>query len=35
LVWDVFDFDKYESKESCVYDRKRNPFDIKKASPLS
>jgi hypothetical protein len=35
LVWDVFDFDRYDSKESCVYDRKRNPFDIKKASPLS
>ena len=35
LVWDVFDFDKYEKKEGCVYDRKRNLFDIKKASPLS
>jgi hypothetical protein len=36
VVWDVFDFDKYEGKGGgCVYDRKRNPFDIKKASPLS
>lgn len=34
LVWDVFDFDKYAKKEGCVYDRRRNPFDIKKASPL-
>jgi hypothetical protein len=34
MVWDVFDFDKYEKKQGCVYDRRRNPFDIKKASPL-
>lgn len=34
MVWDVFDFEKYASKEGCIYDRKRNPFDIKKASPL-
>jgi len=35
LVWDVFDFAKYAGKENCVYDRRNNPFDIKKASPLS
>jgi hypothetical protein len=35
LVWDVFDFKKFEGQEKCVYDRKKNPFDIKKASPLS
>ncbi|MBS1852056.1 MAG: DUF3800 domain-containing protein [Acidobacteria bacterium] len=34
VVWDVFDFEKYESG-GCIYDRKKNPFDIKKASPLS
>lgn len=34
MVWDVFDFEKYTSKEGSIYDRKRNPFDIKKASPL-
>ena len=35
LVWDVFDFEKYKLKEGNIYDRRRNPFDIKKASPLS
>jgi hypothetical protein len=41
LVWDVYDFRKLKeikkggTKGSVVYDRKNNPFDIKKASPLS
>ena len=35
LVWDVFDSEKYDKKEGCVYDRRKNPFDIKKASPFS
>lgn len=35
IVSDVFDFKKFEDKEKSVYDRKRNSFDIKKASPLS
>lgn len=41
LVWDIYDIAKWkEAKrtkngESIIYDRKKNPFDIKKASPLS
>ena len=41
LVWDVYDFKKMTAirkktaKGSVIYDRKTNPFDIKKASPLS
>jgi hypothetical protein len=41
LVWDIYDFKKLKgikkgrAKGSVVYDRKKNPFDIKKASPLS
>lgn len=35
LVWDVFDFAKYKGEEKCVYDRRKNPFEIKKISPLS
>lgn len=41
LVWDVYDFKKLKAiqkkrmKGSVIYDRKNNPFDIKKASPLS
>jgi hypothetical protein len=35
LVWDIYDIHKIGQKESSVYDRKRNPFDIKKASSLS
>lgn len=35
VVWDIFDFKKIENKGSVVYDRKRNPFDIKTVSSLS
>src|SRR5205807_1101639 len=41
LVWDIYDFQKIKeskktrSKSSTVYDRRKNPFDIEKASPLS
>jgi hypothetical protein len=41
LVWDVYDFEKLKQirklkqKGSIIYDRKNNPFDIKKVSPLS
>lgn len=36
LVWDVYDFEKLGEKQGAViYDRRKNPFDIKKASPLS
>lgn len=35
LVRDLFDLDKKQRHESCCYDQKRNPFDVKKASPLS
>lgn len=35
MVWDMFDFKKIKNKEKCIYDRAKNPFDIKKASPLS
>lgn len=41
LVWDVYDFRKLKAirkgkeKGSVVYDRKNNPFHIKKVSPLS
>jgi len=35
LVWDIYDIHKIGQKESSLYDRKRNPFDIKKASSLS
>ena len=35
VIWDIFDFKKIEEKGSVVYDRKRNPFDIKSVSPLS
>jgi hypothetical protein len=34
-VWDVYDIHKLQSNGNVVYDRKRNPFDIRKASPLS
>jgi len=34
LVWDIYDVAKYKGKESNVYDRRKNPFDIKKATPL-
>jgi hypothetical protein len=33
LVWDVFDRKNYEGGRN-FYDRTRNPFEIKKASPL-
>jgi hypothetical protein len=35
MVWDIYDIDKIRGKESIIYDRRKNPFDIKKASPLS
>lgn len=35
LVRDVFDQEKKNRGEDCCYDRDDNPFDIKKASPLS
>lgn len=41
LVWDIYDIAKMKeakktkSGESIIYDRKKNPFDIKKVSPLS
>jgi hypothetical protein len=35
LVWDCYDWKKINSKESVMYDRKQNPFQITKASPLS
>ena len=35
VVWDIFDFQRIQEKGSVVYDRKRNPFDIKTVSPLS
>lgn len=41
LVWDIYDIAKMKeakerkSGEYNVYDRKKNPFDIKKVSPLS
>lgn len=35
MVWDIFDFSKIKERGSVVYDRKRNPFDIKTVSPLS
>jgi hypothetical protein len=31
----MFDFNKFAGKESCVYDRKRNPFDIKRPARLA
>jgi len=34
LVVDEFDTEKYGKRESNLYDRKRNPFDIEKVSPL-
>ena len=40
LVWDIYDIAKLKeakqtkSGESIIYDRKKNPFDIKKVSPL-
>jgi nicotinamide mononucleotide adenylyltransferase len=35
LVWDIYDVKKIQVGESTVYDRRKNLFDIKKASPLS
>lgn len=35
LIWDVYDAKKYKLKENNVYDRRKNPFHITKASPLS
>jgi hypothetical protein len=40
IVWDLYDIEKFkqrqmDNKESTIYDRRKNPFDIKKASPLS
>lgn len=42
LVWDVYDFKKLKQMQkskdkglSVIYDRTKNPFDIKKVSPLS
>ena len=35
VVWDCYDCYKIDRKESVVYDRSENLFDIKKASPLS
>lgn len=35
IVRDIFDFRKLQERGSVVYDRKRNPFDIKTVSPLS
>ena len=41
LVWDIYDIDKMKeakktkSGESIIYDRKKNPFDIKKSAPLA
>src|SRR5437588_229562 len=29
LVWDIFDFEKSSSREGCIYDRTKNPLDIK------
>jgi len=40
-IWDIYDFEKSKETDklkdigSTVYDRRKNPFDIKKASPLS
>lgn len=33
LVWDIFDKNNYKGGGN-FYDRNRNPFEIKKASPL-
>jgi hypothetical protein len=41
MIWDVYDFKKLTAikkrriKGSVIYNRTSNPFDIKKASPLS
>ena len=35
LIWDIYDIAKIKGKESTIYDRRKNPFDIKKASSLS
>jgi len=38
LVWDIYDWEKMKIEglqRKVYYDRKNNPFDIKKASPLS
>lgn len=38
LLWDFYDIEKRtrkDPKETTIYDRRRNPFDIKKVSPLS
>lgn len=35
LVWDIYDREKQKNGMRCIYDRKKCPFDIKKASPLS
>jgi len=39
LVWDIYDIEKMKEARrrgaSIIYDRKKNPFDIKKVSPLS
>jgi hypothetical protein len=35
MVWDLFDYQKIKQGGSNVYDRRKNPFSIEKASPLS
>jgi hypothetical protein len=35
MIWDLFDYQKVKQGGSTVYDRKKNPFSIEKASPLS
>ncbi len=38
LVWDIYDWEKKktaEPRKKNYYDRRKNPFDISKASPLS
>jgi hypothetical protein len=34
LIRDVFDLEKKNRGEKCCYDRDKNPFDVKKTSPL-
>jgi hypothetical protein len=34
VVWDIYDIEKIKAKQANLYDRKKNAFDIKKASPL-
>lgn len=35
LVWDIYDQKKEKDSGAAIYDRRKNPFDMKKASPLS